>query len=158
MSTGVEREFQSHLRRCYREESDGNGLDLVGAKCLIYRLSGKEISRREIYETHVLTSGGNAGSVDEYSISLSEFELLFDKIREKHYIGESTLVNNLYGALDEGRRGFVDEAKLAKCLIKANCPVLAAASANELFARVDDLNISRCSITQVHSLLRSGAQ
>jgi hypothetical protein len=158
MGSGIESELLIHLKRCYREESNENGvLDLVGAKCLIMRLTGKEISRREIYETHMLTSGSVAGSENEYGISLSEFELLFAKIREKHYIGESTLVNNLYGALDEGRRGFTDEGKLVKCLMKANCPTFAAANANELFSRVDELGISKCSITQVHSLLRTGA-
>lgn len=158
---GVDELVVGHqLPKCFREEASSAGLlDLIGAKCLIYRLTGKEISRREIYQTHVLTSSRNIMSDDlEYGMSLEEFKTIFEKLRETNFITESTLLSNLYGALDEGRRGFTDEDKLAKCLMKAGYPRLAVTGANEYFNRVDELNIGKCSITQIHSVLRSGAR
>jgi hypothetical protein len=153
---GVDEHFQTHLRSCFSLTDSVDGLiDLMGAKCLIYRLTGRAISRREIYEAYVLMSG--SAPVSSFFMSLEAFEGVLAKLREKHFITEATLVNNLYGALDEGRRGYVDEAKLAKCMIKAMCPQLATAAVNDAFARADELNIGRCSITQTHALLRKGA-
>ena len=158
---GVEDEVIKHcLPRLFKEEAGRGGyLDLVGAKCLIYRLSRKEISRREIYETHLLTSSRSIAIEDEeYGISLVDFQVIFEELSKKHFITESTIVNNLYGSLDENRVGFTDEPKLAKCLIRAGCPHLAMSRANEYFSRVDELHIGKCSITQVHTVLRNGAK
>ena len=135
------------MKRCFREQASDGNLDIVGAKCLIFRLTGKSIKRREIVDL-----------VQDDEITLSEFERIISTLRERHYITDSgTLLNNLYGALDEGRKGYVDEARLARTMIRAGCPILATTRAHDAFARLDELQIGKTSITQAHTILENGA-
>ncbi len=138
------------MKRCFQEQvPNGKYLDIMGAKCLLYRLTGKNIKRSEILEV----SGGQGSE-----ITLPVFEKIFGAIRERHYITESgTLLNNLYSALDEGRKGYVDEARLARAMIRAGCPTLATTRAHDAFSRLDELQIGKTSITQTHAILESGA-
>jgi len=149
----IEGGFSQHVSHCFREEAGkSNTVDLMGAKCLLYRLTGKNVKRREIYE-----AGQHLKVNDMDRITIEEFEIIVKNIREKQFITDSTLVNNLYGALDEGQKGYVDESRLAKCMIRAKCPIMASLRANSVFTQLDELKIGKTSITQVHSILESGA-
>ena len=146
------------MKRCFREQSlehNGESLDIMGVKCLLFRLTGKNIKRGEIIE--VLGEIG-IESMGATEIDLPVFEKIFHAIRQRHYITVSgSILNNLYSALDEGRKGYVDEERLAKTMIRAGCPILASTRAHDAFSRKDELQIGKTSITQTHSILEAGA-